>query len=575
MEPKNPIINCHTHIFTKDHVPPFLAKTFVPWPFYFLLYTPFIIQLIRIYKSLESQYRYNKKSWVYRLQRSSSKFTLYRRRHFLTQLLYSLVIGFLIVNFYYHLGSLLLDPTKTYTDMLAKYTSSFIRYYSQCPIKIPLATNTGKVLFLIACLFFFKSIRKLFFNALKLLKFLPGKKTIALFGRYLEIGEYAKYSSQNTIYKKALEDQYPKDTKFIVLPMDMAYMEAGHLKKEHDISNQMRELAKTKKANPDTFLPFVFADPRRMQDPSYFAYEVEGTEVILTKGCTLQIYLEEHDFAGIKLYPALGYYPFDEVLLPLYKYAAARQLPIMTHCIRGTIFYRGQKKKAWDYHPIFEESEGKPLFLKEVRNIDFCNNFTHPLNYLCLLDGTLLHKVVAQAKEQSKLKQLFPSVPNKQCVQPEHDLSTLKICFAHFGGEDQWATFLEKDRYWASNKMITNPGIGLNFLKNTQGNASPYKVAEVWKYTDWYSIISSILLQYKQTYADISYIVHSPTIVPLLKWTINYPILGDKVLFGTDFYVVRNHHSDKELLLNLQAAMSEDEFDKIARTNPLRYVTHL
>src|SRR5687768_16043276 len=34
---EKPIINCHTHIFTGDHVPPFLARTFLPWPIYYLL----------------------------------------------------------------------------------------------------------------------------------------------------------------------------------------------------------------------------------------------------------------------------------------------------------------------------------------------------------------------------------------------------------------------------------------------------------------------------------------------------------------------------------------------------------
>lgn len=42
--PKDPIINCHTHIFTGDHVPPYLAKTYVPAPFHYLLpLRPFVL----------------------------------------------------------------------------------------------------------------------------------------------------------------------------------------------------------------------------------------------------------------------------------------------------------------------------------------------------------------------------------------------------------------------------------------------------------------------------------------------------------------------------------------------------
>src|SRR5688572_13577988 len=42
-----PIINCHTHIFNSKHVPPYLAKTFVPWPFYYLIHLQPIVALFR------------------------------------------------------------------------------------------------------------------------------------------------------------------------------------------------------------------------------------------------------------------------------------------------------------------------------------------------------------------------------------------------------------------------------------------------------------------------------------------------------------------------------------------------
>ena len=42
-----PIINCHTHIFKGEHVPPYLAKAFVPWPFYKILSVPFILWIFK------------------------------------------------------------------------------------------------------------------------------------------------------------------------------------------------------------------------------------------------------------------------------------------------------------------------------------------------------------------------------------------------------------------------------------------------------------------------------------------------------------------------------------------------
>src|SRR6185436_827568 len=73
-------------------------------------------------------------------------------------------------------------------------------------------------------------------------------------------------------------------------------------------------------------------------------------------------FIEKKKFNGFKIYPALGYYPFDVQLLPLWKYAADHQIPILTHCIRGTIFYRGSKKTEWDYHPVYKQA----MFKKDV-----------------------------------------------------------------------------------------------------------------------------------------------------------------------------------------------------------------
>ncbi|MDV7397127.1 hypothetical protein RZS08_37350, partial [Arthrospira platensis SPKY1] len=100
----------------------------------------------------------------------------------------------------------------------------------------------------------------------------------------------------------------------------------------------------------------------------------------------------------------------EEELLPLWKYAADNGLPILTHCIRGTIYYRGKKEKKWDYHPVFEQPLGGgkygPLMLPQVKNVEYSINFTHPMNYLCLLEEKLLRKLVGQAKDP-KIKELF------------------------------------------------------------------------------------------------------------------------------------------------------------------------
>ena len=80
------------------------------------------------------------------------------------------------------------------------------------------------------------------------------------------------------------------------------------------------------------------------------------------------------------------------------------------------------------------------------------------------------------------------------------------------------------------------------------------------------------MLQYKNVYADISYILHDEVILPLLKQTLSNDGLKPKVLYGSDFYVVRNHKSDKAILADMRAGLTENEFDQIARYNPKTYL---
>ncbi|MCJ7933427.1 MAG: amidohydrolase [Chryseobacterium sp.] len=127
-----------------------------------------------------------------------------------------------------------------------------------------------------------------------------------------------------------LEEQYPPDSRFVVLPMDMDYMEAGKPRSQYP--EQLKELKQLKRTKSKSCLPFIFADPRRIRDDKNYFKEI--------KDC-----IENEGFRGIKTYPALGYYPFDKDLLPLMLWACENQIPVLNHCIRGTIYYRGDKKR--------------------------------------------------------------------------------------------------------------------------------------------------------------------------------------------------------------------------------------
>jgi len=196
---------------------------------------------------------------------------------------------------------------------------------------------------------------------------------------FLNIGNY---ESQLDIFK-LLKGFYPEETKFVVLSMDMEFMKAG--KVPQDFIEQLNELSDIKRKYSNQFFPFICVDARR-----------PNTADMVKK------YIEEHNFQGIKLYPPLGYYPFDEKLYPVFEYAEANKIPIISHCSPPVVYFRGKITKEMLVHP----KTGKKLERKNKQ--EFANYFTEPENYKYLLE----------------------------------DFPKLKICLAHFAGASEWEKFL-------------------------------------------------------------------------------------------------------------------------------------
>lgn len=604
---EQPIINCHTHIFTAGHVPPFLSKTYFPWPFYYLMHLGAVVAIFRFW------YRYPARiPYTVRYKKVEKALTFTRAFFVKLYPLDTIIYFYIFVVACFFLYSLLLPVLPPEEGWLAR--EIHIAYEFIAPYMPHIRAGWLKIFFLAVVLIFFGSIRNMLFAIakflLKVASKLPGPQTKDLFRRYLNIGRYAFHQKQTTIYSK-LRGQYPKGTGFVVLPMDMEYMDAGGPKTRY--RDQMDELRKIKEANAHTLFPFVFADPRRMVDLDkeknwregdkiYFDWDIDAANKIFLKDCFIKDYLEQHGFSGIKIYPALGYYPFDAALLPLWRYCAENGIPVLTHCIRGTIFYRGIKQQKWNTHGVFKQAMEKlpdqdkdtddykddeqleleqlthyePLVLPQFKNMEYSCNFTHPMNYLCLLEEEKLRVLVTaaiQTNPGTRLKKLFGY--NGENAKMDANLENLKICFGHFGGDDEWLRYFEKDRYNYSSQLAKNPEQGIKFFKTVKEEAAPGKPEQIWKHTDWYSIICSIILQYPQVYADISYILHSDRdVLPLLKQTLQNKGLRPYVLYGTDFFVVRNHKSDKNMLADMMGGLSREDFDQIARKNPVKFLTN-
>ncbi len=640
---KKKIINAHAHVFTSQFVPPFLAKTILPWPLYYLIHTQFIVGLIKRYYQKKLKKRFPSQEnpnddWevIYKERRAIRRKTLFE---FSIKAKPYINIPYRIIVFWLSfVATIYFIELLGYLFNMSDHTDSFLKpiktWMSKYYLLITLSTY-WKVIWVIFVILFINWSRRMILFALKtifpIFKKLLNKKGLELFDRYMLMGRFAMYKTQKKVAEAAIK-QLPEDSQMVILPMDMEYMGAGKTKLRKDIQAsktenlnngwtesdykdtykyQMRELwefveaKRSGKTNPNAYHPFLFLDPRRIAEEgnSFFNYTLENGRMKLGD-CFVKTYMEDRNFSGFKMYPALGYYAFDEHLLPLWRYAVENNIPIMTHCVVGTIYYRGKKKKEWNFHPVFKQyfknrnyNDPEPMLLSEVKAVDIQRNFTHPLNYLCLLEETLLREVVKNVKSK-KTKELFGYTNDETPL--TFTLENLKICLAHYGGEDEWNKYLESDRDVYSRRIISSPNKGIIFMKNSDGDFSHDKINSLWNDTDWYSIITSLLMQYNNMYADLSYIISKPSIYPLLQETLrqgdNYDEqhaeylkepspnkkashmigrnrLRSHILYGTDFYVVRNHNSDKDLFVETRAAIDNESFDLIARENTFNYLS--
>lgn len=202
--------------------------------------------------------------------------------------------------------------------------------------------------------------------------------------RYLSFVNTGRLGGQRFVFEECSK-QYPEGSKFIVLPMDMAYMGAGSVPR--DYSEQLIELKRLrdyyKENSTDTIIPFIHIDPRR---PEYYELFIQA--------------IEQWKFKGVKLYPPLGVFPYDKRLLPVYEYCQRNNIPILAHCTDGNpVHWKGSHKEL---AKLLEGSFLKIDWTKKDKEL--CSYFTHPSGYKYVMDQ-------------------FPE---------------LKICLAHFGRESEW-----------------------------------------------------------------------------------------------------------------------------------------
>lgn len=150
--------------------------------------------------------------------------------------------------------------------------------------------------------------------------------------RFQRIGNFldlANGGSQRALLDR-VRARYPGGTRFVVLALDLAYMGRGTV--PVPLEAQHAELAALRDALGDAVIPFAAVDPRR-----------PGVRAMA------ESLVERHGFAGLKVYPNLGFAPTHPVLMDeVWPWAEARGVPVMAHCSRGGIRGRDVSREALD-----------------------------------------------------------------------------------------------------------------------------------------------------------------------------------------------------------------------------------
>ncbi len=343
--------------------------------------------------------------------------------------------------------------------------------------------------------------------------------------RLVNLVKHGQKKSQEQIFKN-LKGYYPTGTRFIILPMDMDYMGAGKAPKKYMEQIHELEELKKKEAYANILYPFIFADPRRFSsDKDYLPYVKEK----LASGI----------FAGIKMYPSLGYWPFDQHLEELFDFALDHQVPITSHCMESTVHDRNPRQ--FHYHPIKTD-----VVLTAKKDKQYANHFIHPVNFHALLNPEIISGYWGKPKDYSKLK----------------------ICLGHAGGPDTWKNYLKY------------PWIADRDDNETEDNFESLKI-ENWSFDpelkphrfSWYKVIKDMVRKYDNVYADISFTLYEKETWPLIKLLLTTDEkLKTRLMFGTDYYVVAQKGSERELSISIRSYLGEDLFYQISQKNVIEFL---
>jgi len=296
------------------------------------------------------------------------------------------------------------------------------------------------------------------------------------FEKYIRFVDVGKLPAQEQIFD-ICDQNYPKNTKYILLPIDMEYMGAGKVPRSYPM--QFGEVISLGYKYPDKIMIFPHIDPRRFN----FMEFVKSSRI-----------------SGIKLYPPMGYLPDDPKLNVMYGYCNKNHIPILVHCGEDSpTHWRGKKSYIEN--------------LLKNKNISYNPRWN-------------LKKLSAQLCHPQLFSKLLTKYPN------------INFCLAHWASHSSWKEYIE------------NPS-------NSQ---------------NWFVIIKRMLKIFPNLYTDISFTLYDPEYYSILKVMLSDPELKEKILFGSDFYMVKSVARERKFSFDLRGYLGEELWDQITNINPKLYL---
>jgi predicted TIM-barrel fold metal-dependent hydrolase len=244
--------------------------------------------------------------------------------------------------------------------------------------------------------------------------------------------------------------------------------------------------------NPWRIIPLYHFEPRRYSGncEDAFQYVMHKSSKAYIEGKKYRL------FAGIKVYPNLGYKPLDPrlpSLNTLYERCVENDIPIMTH---------GSPQGAFTHD--------RPFYYE----YDVAHN-TIPVSIQRDIDYNVKNKSAKDATYYFMQEYASPYAW-EQVLKKYPDL---RLCIAHFGGSDNKPTKKEPLSGW-------NKTIDVEMARMGQ-----------WDTSVWNQKIISMIQTYKNLYTDIS--CHDvKTLLDNLPRAIEaWPDLRKRIMFGTDWYM--------------------------------------